>query len=200
MKIVLVSSGWIHPPFRGRSVLRRLLAQMPDIELQQAVSMENTPQNWEDLTALVLYMHHKRISDAALEKFERFVHQGGGVLAVHSATASYKNRPQYFEILGGRFTGHGAVESYTVSPVTQDIFSGIEAFTIRDEMYQHEMHTGVTVHFTTRVGGEVVPVVWTTTYGKGKLCYLAPGHTPSSLQHPAVQAILRRALAWVCGQ
>ena len=39
--------------------------------------------------------------------FDGFVRAGGGVLAIHSATASFKGSPAYFEVLGGRFVGQG---------------------------------------------------------------------------------------------
>lgn len=66
----------------------------------------------ERFAALVLYFHHKTLSPAALTRLEAYARQGGGILALHSATASFKDCLPYFDILGGRFIGHGKVEPF----------------------------------------------------------------------------------------
>jgi type 1 glutamine amidotransferase len=70
-------------------------------------------------------------------------------------------------------------------------------FTIRDELYLHELNPGIEVHFAANHAGQDVPIVWTYRYGRGKVCYAVPGHTSGSMTHPAVQEILRRGLKWV---
>ncbi len=162
-------------------------------------SLERLPADLDKYSALVLYYHHKTISDAALSRLEEFTAGGGGILAVHSATASFKDSPRYVEILGGRFTGHGPVESFEVRSRSYTIFRGIEPFTIRDELYLHELQPGIDVHFTAVHGSSETPVVWTHLYKSGRVCYVEPGHITGSLKHPAVQEILRRGLSWVCG-
>ena len=160
--------------------------------------MEKLPENLMDFSALVLYFHNKKISEPALAVFDNFVSNGGGVLGVHSATASFQPQRHYFEILGGRFVGHGPVEPFELAP-TEDsvIFNGIPAFTIHDELYIHELQPGIEPHFTAKHEGKDIPVVWTYHYGKGKICYAVPGHTTKSLKHPSVREILQRGLMWV---
>jgi type 1 glutamine amidotransferase len=125
---------------------------------------------------------------------------GGGVLAVHSATASYKPTRGYFEVLGGRFTGHGPVEEFEIRPARDDdpIFSGIPAFIVRDELYLHELWPDIDAHFYADHQGKPVPMVWTRTLESGRVCYVCPGHRSASMQHPAVREILRRGLQWTC--
>lgn len=200
--ILLVTSGTIHPPFLARRVLRHVLKQMEGYAFQHVSSLEALPRlSLANHAALVLYFHHKTISEAALSALDSFISQGGGLLAIHSATASFKPTRHYFEILGGRFTGHGAVETFEVQPVSGENgpFAGIPAFQIYDELYLHELQPGIQAHFQALHQGEWVPVVWTYRYGKGKVCYVCPGHTTASLQNPQVQEILRRGLAWVSG-
>ncbi len=122
--------------------------------------------------------------------------EGGGILAIHSATASFKEANRFFEILGGRFVGHGAVEKIEVKRVKDEIFD-VGDFVIKDELYIHELQPGIDVHFTAKHEGKDIPVVWTYRYGKGKVCYAVPGHTTTSMKHPSVQGILRRGLKWV---
>lgn len=120
-RILLVSAGVFHPPYFGRQALRASLAQLKGFSFQHVRSLEHLPVNYQGLSALVLYYHARTISAAALERLDAFVRSGGGVLAVHSATASFKQEQHYFEILGGQFTGHGKVEDIEISAARDDI-------------------------------------------------------------------------------
>jgi type 1 glutamine amidotransferase len=161
--------------------------------------MEKLPNDLSGFFALVVYIHHKIISDGALKTFDAFVSNGGGILGVHTATASFKQQRHYFEILGGRFTGHGPVETFEVRPVSEsNIFAGIPAFTVKDELYIHEFQPGNDVHFTANHEGQDVPAVWTRQYGKGRVCYTVPGHTTASMRNKTYQKVLQRGLTWVC--
>jgi type 1 glutamine amidotransferase len=196
-QILLVSSGFFHPPMLGRWAVRRALGKLPGYTFRTVASLERLPADLSGVAALVLFYHHQRISDEALRKLREFVSGGGGVLALHSATASFKDSLPYFEVLGGRFTGHGAVEPFQVTPVPEaPLFAGVPAFTVTDELYLHEAHPGIVAHFTTRHQDQDVPVVWTYSFGQGRVCYAVPGHRAASMRHPAMQQILRMGLAW----
>lgn len=148
-------------------------------------------------SAMVLHYHHKTISDSALKRLDNFVRNGGGILAVHAATASFKQTMPYFKILGGRFIGHGKVENFKVQKVRDDVFAGIENFVVKDELYVHELEPSIEVHFTAKHEGRDIPVVWTYRYGKGKVCHAVPGHTSATMSNLTYQKILRRGLEWV---
>jgi type 1 glutamine amidotransferase len=38
---------------------------------------------------------------------------------------------------------------------------------------------------------------WWQEVGKGRFCYLSPGHTPEALNHPMVQRLIRNAARWL---
>ncbi len=200
-QVLFINSGWIHPPWRGRQHARRLMEQIPGVCLHSVSTMEalveKPPQGYD---ALVLYFHDKVISPEALAAFEAFVQDGGGVLAIHSATASFKGSQRYFDILGGRFIGHGPVETFTVEAVDgrDEVFSSISGFTIRDELYLHELADDINVQFYAMHQGERAPMVWTRNHGRGRVCYVCPGHRSQTMQQPEVQALLRQGLKWVC--
>lgn len=197
-KVLLVTDGIFHPPFLARKALRNALVEMDGFEFHHIHSMEKLPNNIKEFTALVIYLHHKKISENALSALDDFVSNGGGILGVHSATASFKDQRHYFEIIGGRFIGHGKVEEIRVENSKSEIFGGIGNFVIKDELYIHELQPGTTPHFTAKHEGQEVPIVWTYQYSTGKVCYVLPGHTTRSLKHPSVQEILRSGLGWVC--
>lgn len=200
--VLLITDGLIHPPLIGRVHLHRNLGRLSGFDYQHRRTLEALPgMDLSAFAALVLYFHHRRISESALDALDRYVATGGGLLAIHSATASFKQTPHYFEILGGRFTGHGPVDHFTVEPVPdpRSPFAGVGAFTIRDELYLHDLQPGVDVKFDTDYRGSRVPVVWTYSYGEGRVCYAGPGHTGATMRQPAFGEVLRRGLTWAAG-
>ena len=200
-RILLASSGLLHPAWLARRRLKRTLQTMPGYVFQQVASLKVLPQlDMFSFKAIVLYLHQQAISASALDCLAEFVRRGGGVLAIHSATASFKQEPRYFEILGGRFRTHGAIQTFTVHQTQNpdDVFGQVGSFQIKDELYIHELAHEMTVHFEAMHEAQPVPVVWTRRYGAGRVCYAMPGHTASTMQHPMVHHILKRGLAWAC--
>jgi type 1 glutamine amidotransferase len=200
--VLLVTAGIFHPPLLGRLAVENFLRSLDEYKFRRISSMEGL----QDLDpggycALVLYFHHRAISPAALSAFERFVCDGGGVLAVHSATASFKGSTRYYEILGGRFVDHGSVQRITLLPTAEGdgIFEGLGPFAVEDELYRHEFYGENTIHFVADVNGERLPQVWTRRFERGRVCYLAPGHLSATMRRPEMREILRRGLAWVAG-
>ena len=197
-RILLVTDGIFHPTYLGRLALHRSLKQLDGFSFKHVSSLEKLPADPDSFSALVLHYHHKTLSELALTKLKTYVIKGGGILAIHAATASFKETLPYFEILGGRFIGHGPVESFEVSKVRDDIFSGIDNFVVKDELYIHDLQPNIEVHFTAKHEGKDIPVVWTYPYGKGKVCYAVPGHTTESMRNKTYQQVLKRGLAWAC--
>jgi type 1 glutamine amidotransferase len=200
---LLVSAGFFHPSLLCRFWLRRTLTALPGYRFAHASSLEALPrQPLDSLQTIVLYVHHDSLSAAALDCLDAYLEQGGGLLALHSASASYKDESRFHEILGGRFVTHGPVEEFAVQPSSpeDELFRGMPAFSIRDELYRHEYDPANRIHFYTMVGEEREPVVWTRRRGQGRVCYCALGHTVSAVRHPQVLQIMHRGLAWVSGE
>ena len=199
--VLMVSDGRVHPPLMGRFWLRYALTGMQGYNFARVKSMEELLET--DLSgfhALVLYFHHHKISEPALDAFDDFVSNGGGVLAIHSATASFKDADRFTDILGGKFSGHGPVETFAVSPVVpaSRIFERIPEFSVTDELYLHDLQPDIETHFTALHEGQPVPVVWTRAHGQGRVCFACPGHRAASMRVPAFQQVLIRGLNWVC--
>lgn len=205
MNILLISAGFFHPPVTARWHLWRMLRREAALHIDHASSLEAlTQKEMARYSALVLYFHHKHLSPAALAAFRAYVSGGGGVLALHSVTASFKESAPFFEIIGGRFTSHGAIEPIHLQPVTGSWLLGrAAAFTVRDELYLHELQPGLTVHAVALQDSagqnQAVPLVWTHQYGKGRVCYACPGHLAASLANPGYQEVMRRGMRWITG-
>jgi len=198
-KIMIISAGIVHPNLLARYYLSNHLRRVEGISLIPAGSIEATRDLNDEYAALVLYLHRQRISDEALHALDAFISRGGGLLAIHSASASFKQTPHYYEILGGRFSTHGKIAPYIVhsreggSPLAGSLGS----FPIRDELYIHDYQKDVTVHFYTERDGEREPVVWTRKHHQGSVCYIAPGHCAATMKHSAIQTIITGGLQWV---
>ena len=199
--ILMISDGRVHPPLMGRFWLRYALAGMQGFNFARVNSMEDLLNtDLKGFHGLVLYFHHKEISEAALDVFNAFISGGGGVLAIHSATASFQNAERFTDILGGKFSRHGPVESFEVTPVSPSsgIFDRISPFTVTDELYLHDLQPDIETHFTTLYEGQPVPMVWTRHHGQGRVCFACPGHRAASLRVPEYQQVLIRGLMWAC--
>lgn len=197
-KILLVTDGIFHPPLLGGLRLHKMFSEMDGFSFAHISSLEKLPSDLSSCFALVLNYHHKTISSTAFERLDTFVKNGGGILAIHAATASFKQSLPYFKILGGRFIGHGKVERFQVERVKDRVFDGIDDFEVRDELYIHELESDIEVHFTAKHEGQNIPVVWTRRHGKGKVCYAVPGHTAETIGNKTYQEVLKRGLEWVC--
>jgi len=199
-KMLLVTQGLFHPSWWARKLLREILEELEGVSFHSVNSMESLPQDLESYAAMVVYVHHKTISENALHRFATWVKEGGGVLGIHTATASFKQQLLYFEILGGRFIGHGPVERFEVQPIASTVFQDIPAFSVRDELYIHELQPGITPHFVTQHRGQTVPVVWTYQYGAGRVCIAVPGHWARTLKNKTYQKVLQQGLLWASGR
>jgi type 1 glutamine amidotransferase len=206
--VLLISDGFFHPPFLARRAVRETLETTAGTHFTQVGHLNDLlGLDVERYRAMVLYFHHKQADPEAFAAFERFVRRGGGILAIHSATASFKDqareeRGRYFEILGGRFTGHGPVEAFAVQPAggIDPTFEGIKPFAVKDELYLHDLQPDIRIQFASLHEGELQPLVWTRQEGDGRVCYVGPGHRAQTMQQPPVQAILQRGLLWMIQQ
>ncbi len=201
-RVLIVSAGVFHPTIFARRQLLKILKGIDGIRPVVTSSIEDLGAlKGGGYDAVCRYFHKKYISPDALKSLSDFVASGGGLFAVHSASASFKATPEYFDILGGRFVSHGKVGNFTVIPADSDsnIFGKIDPFTVNDELYIHEYKDDVTVHFETEVDGKKEPVVWTRRHGKGKVCYFSLGHVAKVFNVDEVQKIIIGGIKWVLG-
>ena len=195
--ILLISAGLVHPSILARKRFFEIVSGICTVV--QTSSIEGACILRRGMfDAAVVYLHRQKISDEALSAMESFVAHGGGLLGIHSSTASFKESKGWFNLMGGRFVSHEMVIPFTSSSSGSKIFSP-ESFTVKDELYIHETRPGISVCYSTQKEGKAVPVVWTQNYGKGRVCYIEPGHVAASFEVPEVVKVIKEGLTWVCG-
>ncbi len=228
---LILAPGLIHPGARATRAFLRVLGSVSSMAREDMRRREPLPaQRIRTLrafgrrlpidgpgesgpNAVVLYMHRQRAPQGWIESLRQYVREGGGLLAVHSAAASFKGDTAFGELIGGVFSGHGPVETFTVEP--SDGWLAGEPFSVHDELYELVLTAEVTVHLRAvqaqagpqpqaqagRLGGEGnMPVCWTHRYGGGRVAYLSLGHTAGAFAVPEVARTIARLFRWVQGQ
>jgi len=199
-RVLVVSAGLVHPSITARRRLNAIIRGHDRVEPAITSRIGDlTRLSGEKFDAAVLYFHRRHISEPALFALDRFVAGGGGLLAVHGASASFKKSPRYFGILGGRFVSHGRVAPYTVLRTgwADSAFTVTGPFTVTDELYIHNYRDDATIQYATQTKDGLEPVVWTRVYGKGRICYVSLGHAAAVLEDNAVRQIISDALSYI---
>jgi uncharacterized protein len=200
-RVLAITSGTVHPKFTARRMLLSLIRDTGEYDVVHRGCIESLKSlSGGGFSAAVIYLHRRRISPGALRALREFLDAGGGLLGVHSASASFKSCGEYYSMLGGRFVSHEEIMDFDAipSPGAPEIFPGCGRFTVRDELYLHEVYRGTTVRFHAVNGGKEEPVVWTREQGRGRVCYIEPGHCVSSIGNEGFRRVTLAALRWVC--
>jgi type 1 glutamine amidotransferase len=143
----------------------------------------------------------KWMTDAQQQAIWDFVNDGGGFLALHNAQGIYPPGGLYYKLFGGDYGGHHEPYKFTVRVENKNhpITARVEDFTIFDEQHtvkyyldrEHLLLRSIAPNNLESQAG------WWREVGKGRFCYLAPGHTPEALGHPMMQRLIRNAVNWL---
>lgn len=144
--------------------------------------------------------HVKWMTDAQQQAIWDFVNNGGGFLPLHNAQGIYPPGGLYYKLLGGDYGGHPKPYVFTVRVENHNhpVAAGVEDFEIFDEQHMCKYYLDQEHLLLRSIARDntAAPAGWWREVGKGRLCYLAPGHTPEALGHPMMQRLLRNAIRW----
>ena len=138
------------------------------------------------------------MADTVQAAFRDYVNKGNGLLAIHSGTAEYAQKPVLRRLLGGVFTHHPEQCPVTVIPRPGHPLSvGSHPFTLKDEHYFMALDDPqADVFVTTRsVNGEQ-PGGWRRIEGNGRVAVLTPGHHLEIWLCLSFQTLLLNCLRW----
>jgi type 1 glutamine amidotransferase len=157
------------------------------------------------------------LDDPGRAAFEDWVRAGGGVVGLHSASATEYDWPFFVELIGARFRTHPPMllaADVTVEDAAAPIVAGLPARWHRtDEWYSyHERPEELGVHVVLALdeasaGADLPvdqragyhPMAWTHTRFGGRTFYTAMGHTPESYAEPAFLGLVAAAIRWTAG-
>lgn len=131
------------------------------------------------------------LDDKALDAVKSWLLRGGKVLAIHNGIC-WARRHDWFRLLGGRFTGHGAPELLTF-----DKPGKVGHFQLEEEPYRfvHPLWSGIQVLGTYQDSAGTWPAWWWKPCRKGRLVYAMAGHDEKSFNQEDCRAWLRQALS-----
>ncbi|MFX1499811.1 MAG: ThuA domain-containing protein [Promethearchaeota archaeon] len=137
-----------------------------------------------------------------------FIGSGKGFIGLHGASASFKQHPKYYEMIGGRFIGHKKKTHIDIRIIDKDhpIVKNLDDFTFFDEPYRHDfslkgdMKVLAVADYHDEQDPEPEPIIWVKTYRKGRIVFCALGHQAKSLKSEIFRMIIRNSVKWVLNE
>jgi len=148
------------------------------------------------------------IEKAELDNLCGAVEGGVGLGGYHGGMGdAFRAAPRYQFMCGGQWVAHpGDIIDYRVVVTRPDdpVMAGIKDFDYRSEQYYMHVDPAIEVLATTTFSGAhapwtrgvVMPVVWKTRYGQGRVFYSSLGHVAAEFAVPEMRTILERGLLW----
>jgi type 1 glutamine amidotransferase len=203
-KVLMVQGGG-HDWKNHFPILADILRKTGDFTVTMSEDLnELKADNIKKYDLVLFYGSGNNFKDPEQEKgLCDFVRGGGAYAGIHSATDSFKKSDAYWELVGGRFAGHGGGK-YTVYIYDKEhpITKGLEDFEIQDETYRHRYHPNACIRALTRMsrGKERQCMGWVQYYGKGRVFYTSNGHGRAAWVNPHFQRLAVRGMYWAAGR
>ncbi|UIJ72571.1 ThuA domain-containing protein [Aurantimonas sp. HBX-1] len=206
---LIVWGGWSgHEPREGAEIVGEMLEQEGFKVFTENTTEAFADPSIRDLSLIVPIITMSKIEKEELSNLVAAVKGGVGLGGYHGGMAdSFRDQPEYQFMVGGQWVAHpGNIIDYRVDVTRPDdpIMAGIESFDYHSEQYFMHVDPAIEVLATTRFAGDhadwidgvVMPVVWKTRFGKGRVFYSSLGHVVSEFAVPQMKEILRRGLLW----
>jgi hypothetical protein len=139
---------------------------------------------------------------------KEFVQNGGSALFYHNVTYISPQNQDFRDVLGAVTREHPPLRPFKVKIVNKEhpITRGVNDFVVTDEQhfvaYERDpkyilMQSVNEDGLTWKDLGSSSAAGWAYEYGKGRICYLAPGHVIGALWNPEYEKIQRNAVKWL---
>ncbi|MCX6563924.1 MAG: ThuA domain-containing protein [Candidatus Aminicenantes bacterium] len=142
-----------------------------------------------------------------------FVEKGGSAWFFHNASYISGGNADFRHVEGALFTGHTGFRPYKMKIVNRDhpITKGVADFVVTEEqhflIYDKDPKTVLVrsvneqgLEYSTAKYGNQGPsceACWAYDYGKGRVCFMAPGHTIPGFWNPEYVKLQKNALRWL---
>lgn len=153
------------------------------------------------------------ITDEQCKDIKRWVEEGGSLWAWHNNSRLSLMRKDYRDVQGATIIGHPPVRPFKVKIINHDhpITKGVNDFIITDEQHfliyekdpKHVLAMSVNEdNLTYKSGKDGKPsstceAAWAYDYGKGRVCFFAPGHAMTALWNPEFEKMQKNAVKWL---
>ncbi|OAS16422.1 ThuA domain-containing protein [Paenibacillus oryzisoli] len=201
---LIVWGGWEgHQPEEVAGIFTGLLR-----EENYAVEVSNTLDSFRDkerlanVDLIVPVWTMGKIENEQLYPLINAVKVGGtGIAGCHGGMGdSFRNEVEYQYMVGGQWVAHpgngGVTYKVRFKDSEQPLTAGIGDFVVVSEKYYMHVDPAINVHAVTDFDDVEMPVVWTKTYGAGKVYYNSLGHQANIVRMPETLELMRRGLLW----
>jgi hypothetical protein len=147
------------------------------------------------------------------QAIRRFVERGGSAWFFHNASYISGTNEDFRHVEGALFTGHTAFRPYKMKIVNRDhpITQGVNDFVVTEEQHYviydkdpkavlvRSVNEEGLEYKTEKYGnqGATCEACWAYGYGRGRVCFMAPGHTIPSFWNPEYVKLQKNALRWL---
>lgn len=214
-KALIVYGGWDgHTPKESAALFEACLKKSNyDVVMSDTLDSYTDGELMKSLDLVVPTWTMGQITKEQSQGLREAVRGGVGCAGWHGCMCdSFRNDVFYQWMTGGQWVAHpgGCIPQYTVNITDRNhpTTKGLDDFILRGTE-QYYMHVDPAVHVlaTTTFSGEhgetdlypagtVMPYAWTRQWGKGKVFYVAWGHTHKDFDVPEAREIMGRGLLW----
>ena len=209
-KVLFVWGGWMgHEPDKCRDIfVPWLKSEGAAVTVSDTLEAYTTFDLKVDFDLIIQAWTMGTIQGNQEKALLEAVKSGTGIAGWHGGLGdSFRNNTEYQFMVGGQWVAHpGGVIDYRVNisdhkdPVTK----GIDDFDMHSEQYFMQVDPNVKVLATTTfngksaewIDGNVVPIVWKKSYGRGRVFYSSLGHVASDFNVPQALEIQKRGILW----
>src|SRR4051794_38123642 len=214
-KALIVWGGWDgHEPQQVAEIFRRVLTEEHfEVEVSDTLDAYLDKDKLMGLSLIVPVWTMGKISNEQAQPVFEAVKSGVGMAGCHGGMCdSFRENTEWQWMTGGQWVAHpgndGVKYMVKIGPTRSPITEGIKDFEVTSEQYYMHVDPAVKVLATTRFptpGADGphatndpfdMPVVWTKTYGRGRVFYNSLGHHADIVEAEPCLTIMRRGFGW----
>lgn len=213
-KALIVYGGWDgHQPKQVSEVFFDILtAEGFEVEVSDTLDSFRDEDKVMGLNLIIPVWTMGEIKEEQLKPVLKAVESGVGIAGCHGGMCdSFRNSVEWQFMTGSQWVAHPGNDGveYEVNMVgasSSPIVSGIADFKVKSEQYYIHVDPAVNVLATTSFpiaqgphstnGKVAIPVVYTKTWGKGKVFYNSLGHNAEIFDIAEAKELMRRGFLW----
>jgi type 1 glutamine amidotransferase len=202
-KALIIQGGWDgHQPKEVAGIFAGILGEEKfEVEVSDTLDSLKDGEKLLGLNLIVLVWTMGTITKEQLDPLLAAVKSGVGIAGCHGGIGdSFRNETEFQYMVGGQWVAHPGNDgvNYTVNIKQKNnpLVAGLADFPVCSEQYYMHTDPGNDVLATTNFGEVVMPVVWTKTYGEGKVYYNSLGHQADIVAMQEVTELMRRGFVW----
>ena len=212
-KALIVWGGWNgHEPKEVAEIFRDVLTREKfQVEVSDTLDAFLDAARLQALDLIVPVWTMGKITPEQLNPVLEAVKSGVGIAGCHGGMCdSFREATEWQFMTGGQWVAHpgndGTQYTVQIAKVKNPIIEGMKDFQVVSEQYYMHVDPAVKVLATTRFpvadgphvtnGVVEMPVVWTKTYGRGRVFYNSLGHQANIVAMPQVLELMTRGFRW----